>query len=97
MSYNTEHHITPRQVKRAISPAGSGEAKPSYMDKVYVENETLQAAEDPIILSMTGAQLDKAIERASQQMKEAAKRLDFQLAAQYRDEMLHLEELKKKK
>jgi hypothetical protein len=54
-SYNTEHHITPRQVKRAISPASNGEAKPSYMYKVYVENETLQAAEDPIIMSMTGA------------------------------------------
>lgn len=46
---------------------------------------------------MTRAQLEKSIERTKKLMQEAAKRLDFIEAAQYRDEVLSLEELLKNK
>jgi excinuclease ABC subunit B len=46
---------------------------------------------------MTPLQLDKAIARTRRLMNEAAGRMDFMEAAQYRDEMFKLESLKTSK
>lgn len=46
---------------------------------------------------MTKGQLQKSIEQTRKLMQEAAKKLDFIEAAQYRDELLKLEELLKEK
>jgi excinuclease ABC subunit B len=46
---------------------------------------------------MNKAQLEKAIERTKKQMMEAAKSLDFLEAAQFRDELIKLEDLLKSK
>lgn len=46
---------------------------------------------------MTKSQLQKSIEQTRKLMQEAAKKLDFIEAAQYRDELLKLEELLKEK
>ena len=46
---------------------------------------------------MTEGQLQKSIEQTRKLMQEAAKKLDFIEAAQYRDELLKLEELLKEK
>jgi excinuclease ABC subunit B len=45
---------------------------------------------DPIIDAMTPQQLKKAIDTTRKRMQEAAKKLDFTLAAQLRDEMLRM-------
>ena len=50
-------------------------------------------AADPIVESMTPKQLRKSIENTRRLMQEAAKRLDFLEAAQYRDEILRLTSL----
>lgn len=42
---------------------------------------------------MNRKQLEKAIERTKKQMLEAAKKLDFIEAAQFRDELVKLEDL----
>ena len=64
----------------------------------YMEQEAnAHMAADPIVQYMTRAQLEKSIERTKKLMQEAAKRLDFIEAAQYRDEVLSLEELLKNK
>ena len=42
---------------------------------------------------MNRKQLEKAIERTKKQMMEAAKKLDFIEAAQFRDELVKLEDL----
>ena len=64
----------------------------------YIEQEqTATVAADPIMQYMNRAQLEKSIERTRKLMKEAAKRLDFIEAAQYRDEVLKMEELLKEK
>lgn len=42
---------------------------------------------------MNRTQLEKAIERTKKQMMEAAKKLDFIEAAQFRDELVKLEDL----
>ena len=46
---------------------------------------------------MSKEQLRRSIERTRKQMGEAAKKLEFIQAAQYRDELLKLEELFKEK
>jgi len=48
-------------------------------------------AADPIVARMTRPQMEKYIAEIQQQMKEAAKRLDFIQAAQYRDEIVRLQ------
>ena len=48
---------------------------------------------DPVVQYMNRKQLEKAIERTKKQMMEAAKKLDFIEAAQFRDELVKLEDL----
>ncbi|MDE6634720.1 MAG: UvrB/UvrC motif-containing protein, partial [Bacteroidaceae bacterium] len=55
--------------------------------------ESMPMAADPVVESMSPQQLRKSIEHTRRLMQEAAKRLDFMEAAQYRDEILRLTEL----
>ena len=59
----------------------------------YIEPSSIDVAADPIIQKMSKEQLQKSIDNTTKLMKEAAKRLDFLQAAQYRDEILRLQEL----
>ncbi len=52
-------------------------------------------AADPVVAYMSGKDMRAAIDRLKTQMIEAAKRMDFLEAAQYRDEILKLEEMMK--
>jgi excinuclease ABC subunit B len=52
---------------------------------------TAAFAADPIIEQMTRPQLEKSIAQTTRLMKEAAKKLDFLQAAQYRDEIIRLQ------
>ena len=72
-------------------------AEKIWSGEISSEEEFRKAAEDPIVMRMDAAALDKSIEHSRTLMQQAAKRLDFVLAAQYRDEMLKLEEIKKTK
>ncbi|MBR1379665.1 MAG: excinuclease ABC subunit UvrB [Bacteroidaceae bacterium] len=93
LKYNEEHHITPTQIRKAQVAIKAGQHV-DYVGKAYVEGSLLKAAEDPVVKQMDGEALQAAIEHSRTLMQEAAKRLDFILAAQYRDEMLKLEEIK---
>ena len=63
----------------------------------YIEPEPAAFAADPVVKRMTRKQLEKSIADTTELMKEAAKNLDFLQAAQYRDEIVRLqEELKEK-
>ena len=68
-------------------------------DEAYAEQEpdaALRVA-DPILNAMTPDQLRKSIERTRRLMQDAAKKLEFIEAAQYRDELLRLEDLLKER
>ena len=54
----------------------------------------LPKAADPILSEMNTAQLDKAIAQVRRLMQEASSRMEFLEAAQYRDEMFKLDEIK---
>ena len=55
----------------------------------------MDMAADPIVKKMTREQLQKSIDNTTKLMKQAAKNLDFIQAAQYRDEILRLQQLLK--
>ena len=61
--------------------------------KPYVEHEAVAFAADPIVKKMSKKQLEKSIANTTQLMQQAAKNLDFLQAAQYRDEIVRLQEL----
>ncbi|MDL2266258.1 excinuclease ABC subunit UvrB [Parabacteroides sp. OttesenSCG-928-G07] len=92
LAYNEKHGIMPRQiVKTSVSMLG--EKQPvSAEPYAYIEPEFNMVA-DPVVQLMNKQQLEKAIERTKKQMTEAAKKLDFIEAAQYRDELVKLQEL----
>lgn len=94
MNYNTEHGITPTPVKKAQSIITKHQPV-SLEPKAYIEEEFSRAAEDPVIINLSRTSLEQSIERSRKLMQEAAKNLDFALAAQYRDEMLKYEEILK--
>ena len=100
LAYNEAHGITPRQIKRARNNVLldiQGE-KTTASPKAYAEApQEIQTAADPIIEYMSKEQLQRSINRTRKLMQEAAKKLNFIEAAQYRDELLKLEDLLKEK
>ena len=102
LAYNEANGITPKQIKKAYSNAllsatAEKEEVISKVSKAYIEPEKASIAADPIVQYMTKPQMEKAIERTRKQMQEAAKKLEFIEAAQYRDELLRLEDILKER
>ena len=100
LRYNELHHITPKQITKAIShnalnvkPVEDGEKNAPTIYKPYVEEEHVAFAADPIVKQMSREQLEKSIANTQRMMKKAAKELDFIQAAQFRDELLKLQEM----
>ncbi|MDR2497252.1 MAG: excinuclease ABC subunit UvrB [Tannerellaceae bacterium] len=88
LAYNEKHGIIPTQaIKAGKTMIADREAA---VDQTSVE--TLIAA-DPIVQYMSRPQLEKAVEHARSLMLDAASRLEFIDAAQYRDEMYKLQAL----
>ena len=79
-------------VAAASSSSSSTGTKPKQYQP-YIEPDTYAYAADPIVKRMTKKQLEKSIADTTLLMKEAAKNLDFLQAAQYRDEIVRLQDL----
>ena len=100
LKYNEEHGITPQQIVKdikSILPTEREEAMQTVgtnrqtAAQVYLEPEAGAFAADPIVLQMTRPELERSIENTKKMMEEAARKLDFIQAAQYRDEIVRLE------
>lgn len=79
-------------VAAASSSSSTTGTKPKQYQP-YIEPDTYAYAADPIVKRMTKKQLEKSIADTTLLMKEAAKNLDFLQAAQYRDEIVRLQDL----
>lgn len=97
MEYNDRNGIVPKALSKTVH--SSGLASASVADdaagqeakhRYYVEDEHAAVAADPVASYMKKDDLAKLIEHTQQEMKEAAKRLDFIEAAQLRDELVKL-------
>jgi excinuclease ABC subunit B len=98
LAYNEANGITPKQIQKAFNTTLLGTVaseEEKNVTKAYIEPTQTNIAADPIIQYMTKPQMEKAIERARKLMQESAKKLEFIEAAQYRDELLKLEEIMK--
>ena len=96
--YNEEHGITPKQIVRNLTfSALQQDDRPDVKELkrasgIKEEKTERMMVADPIVERMTRQQLEKCIEETTRLMKEAATQLDYVQAAQYRDEIIRLQE-----
>ena len=97
LHYNEVNGITPKQIVRTLKQTAlHREERPDIkeLQRSIPGRQTvgIGIAADPIVKQMTRQQLEKSIADTTKLMKEAAKKLDFLQAAQYRDEIVRLQE-----
>ena len=93
LAYNELHGITPTAIIKGERNSFS-KAEPN----AYIEPESMQGiAADPVVQYMSKTALEKTIAKTKKAMQDAAKKLDFLEAAQYRDELIKLEDILKGK
>ena len=97
LHYNEVHGITPKQIVKTLAQSTLRRDAPSDIKELQrsmlnTQGQALDMAADPIVERMTRQQLQKTIENTTKLMKEAAKRFDFLQAAQYRDEIIRLQQ-----
>lgn len=98
LAYNEKHGIIPQQIMKAkvsaLMKRGNNEKElqpydnSDYSLQMVAENEPYNTSEE---------ELQKAIKKTKKQMAEAAKKLEFLEAAQFRDQLIRLEDLLKDK
>ena len=81
--YNEAHGITPKTIQKAVRDLISISKK--------VAAEELNFAKDPE--SMNRKELEKLIAQVKKKMEGAAADLNFEAAAELRDQMMHLKEM----
>ena len=87
ITYNTQHGITPKQINKKIDETLSKKAVASYQ-----YNTAVQKAAEQDLQYLPKGEIEKRIRDKRKQMEEAAKDLDFIVAAQLRDEIKILKE-----
>lgn len=98
MAYNEQHGIVPKQIQKArTSVFTQRKGEDSATPQPYNQDSIPSIASEDQMQYMSAEELKKAIAKAKKQMSAAAKKLEFLEAAQYRDQVIKLEdELKSK-
>ena len=97
LAYNEKHGITPQAIQKAKSNVLNDALRPKDTPLAYTDAPTINVAADPVVQYMSKTDLEKLIETTRKNMMSAAKKLEFIEAAQYRDELMKLEEMLAKK
>ena len=84
VAYNTEHHITPQSISKAVDMQLAGIVEADYV--------TVPAEELAFEEITTKEQLAQVIAQLEAQMREAAKKFEFERAAQLRDRIRALKQ-----
>jgi excinuclease ABC subunit B len=92
IEYNDEHGINPKTVYKSLeeilnstSVADIQQERTERIDEL--ENKKLMKAAEPLIKYLTPEQREQLMEQIYLEMKEAARNLDFEKAAELRDEL----------
>ncbi len=94
LAYNEAHCITPQQIKKNSTAVFSDRKEEQAQPKAYGNSQNITSiAAEANANYMSVTDLKKLIIKTKKQMQEAAKKLDFLEAAQYRDELIKLEDL----
>ena len=86
LAYNKKHGITARSIQKAVPDLLGNLCERDYVTLA-------KAAETPDVY-VSDEDFNKTITKLRKQMKDAAARLEFEQAAQYRDRLLELERRK---
>ena len=97
LAYNAEFDITPTSIHKAHTSVLGQQTADRAAARAYTEPTTINVAADPVVQYMSRSALEKTIEKTRKAMQHAARKLEFLEAAQYRDELMKLEELLKTK
>jgi len=87
MAYNTKHNLKPKALNKSLDNALSKNSVSTYS----YELDALKAAE-PESEYLTKPELEKKIREKRKLMEEAAKNLDFLIAAKLRDDIKSYQE-----
>jgi excinuclease ABC subunit B len=87
ISYNKKNKITPTQINKKIDETLSRKAVASYQ-----YNHAIKEVAEQDLQYLAKSEIEKRIREKRKQMEEAAKSLDFIMAAQLRDEITVLKE-----
>lgn len=96
LAYNEANGITPKQIEKSKISAltkknmENNDVKP-YADASYSDAKFIAAEGDTEYISVE--ELEKNIKKTKKQMADAAKKLEFLEAAQFRDQLIKLEDL----
>ncbi|GAB6011546.1 excinuclease ABC subunit UvrB [Viscerimonas tarda] len=94
LAYNEANGIVPQQIQKGRnSVLNLGNRLDKSGAQAYSEPEFMSIASTPKAQYMSVDEIKKAIEKSKKLMKEAAKKMEFFEAAQYRDEIIRLEDL----
>ena len=86
IKYNTEHHLTPTQIKKSIDGSLTKNQIASYQ-----YDQANQKAAEVDLEYLSKSEIEKRIREKRKMMEEAAKALDFLVAAKFRDEIKKLQ------
>jgi len=85
LAYNAEHGITPETIRKAIRDIVRAEVYEEDGDDPFAEDQPTKAAPRP-----AGVPLEAVVASLEQEMKQAAAELDFERAAELRDQLQEL-------
>ncbi len=100
IAYNVEHHINPETVYKSLEEILSSTSIADIQTQRAVrlkdaETKKLAKAAEPMVEYMSGEQINELVNQLFIEMKNAARDLDFEKAAELRDEIKKLEAIGK--
>lgn len=93
IKYNTDHGITPTQIKKASSSVFAKKEDEKAIAEAYKQEKKMAIAAEKKSVYMSKSEIEKEIEATKKKMAKAAKNLEFLEAAQHRDHIIELEKI----
>lgn len=93
IAYNTEHGINPETIRKSLDEimSSTGLADVKAKRELRQGEKKVKLVAEPILRFMTKEQKTELVDQLRHEMREAAKDLEFERAAQLRDEITRLE------